>query len=194
MQKIFNIFSQIFDDEDFFEVTQEQDGQNNDEKNKIEQEFAKKIEDVLKIRIPCDKEELLHLLSELSIQVKTNRWYRNREKFGKIKNNFSDTLFEKYRQCVYKLEILAPESQLHYYKNILKKQLIRRYFQKNRGFFKRLGIIILLFVFVLILLKFTFSFVGNLFWIAVIVALFIIGFIIIRKDQDNVKYIRNQDK
>ena len=147
MKKIFNTASQIFDDEDFSEIDNEQEEEIKEEKKaekkRIEQEVSKKIEQISNIRIPSDKEELLQLLSELSIQLKTNKWYRNRAEYGKIRNTVSDALFEKYQQCIYKLETLAPEPQILYYKDILKKQSRRRFFQKNTGLLKRVGLIAL---------------------------------------------------
>ena len=146
------------------------------------------------LRKNFQKEELERLLSELTIQIKSNKWYRNRAEFGKIKNDFSDALFEKYKQCVYKFETLAPESQVHYYKNIIKEQSFRKFYQKNIGLFKRVGLFSLLFLLAFFFIKFIFSIVGIFFWISLIIGLFIMAFIVIRKDQENVKYQKNHQE
>jgi len=194
MKKIFNIFSQIFDDEDLSEVDTEFNEGRNENESRIEQEIEKRIADISNIRIPNNKEELEHLLSDLSIQIKSNKWHRNRAKHGKIKNEFSDTLFEKFKQCFYKFQTVAPESQVHYYKSIIKEQTFKRFFQKRIGLIKRVGIITLLLVIVIVLFKIIFPFVSTLFWIFLIIVLLIIAFIIIRKDQENVKYQKKQEQ
>ena len=115
----------------------------------IDSAVLKNIDAVAGIRIPNDKDELLHLLSELSTQVKANKWHKNDEE-GKIRNKFTDALFEKYQQCVLKLQSIAPfDPQTEYYENIandIKKKKIR----KKYGWLIGTGLFILVFVLVII--------------------------------------------
>jgi hypothetical protein len=169
MKNVINSLSQLLDDDNFDDDNDFEEDEQNQEK-----EITKKIERVANILIPSDKEELLHLLSELSVQLKANRWYKKSTRDGKIKNKFSDALFEKYKQCVYKLEAISPESQVEYYKNILKKQACKRFFEINSGLIKSIILIILCLVAIVFLFQYILYFV-------LIAASILVGYIIITK-------------
>lgn len=82
----------------------------------------KNIDSVANIRIPDNKEDLVDLLSELSVQVVANRWHWGGNDEAKIRNKFCDALFSKYKQCVQKLQFIDnTEPQLFYFESILKK-------------------------------------------------------------------------
>jgi len=89
----------------------------------VHSEILKKIERIASIRIPNNKDELLHLLSELSILVKANKLSTNDDEESRIRNQYFEALCEKYRQSIFKLESISPKDpQLDYYRNILLKQ------------------------------------------------------------------------
>jgi hypothetical protein len=95
----------------------------------IDNAVLENIDAVASYRISNEKEELLHQLSELSVQLKANNWREtlNSEE-AKVRNKFCDALFEKYKQCLRTLEAIAPdEPQLGYYKKIRKKTSLRKY-------------------------------------------------------------------
>lgn len=82
----------------------------------------KNIDNVANIHIPDNKEDLVILLSKLSVQVVANRWHWNGNDEAKIRNKFCDALFSKYKQCVNKLQFIDnTEPQLFYFESILKK-------------------------------------------------------------------------
>jgi len=125
------------------------------EKQQKEQLFAidnavlKNIDAVAAFRISNKKDELLQQLSELSVQLKANRWHEtfNNEE-GKIRNKFTDALFEKYKQCVHTLKAIdSEEPQLPYFQNIVKKTYWRKYIRTYPtiigfvSFFSIIGII-----------------------------------------------------
>lgn len=82
----------------------------------------KNIDSVANVHIPDNKEDLVTLLSELSVQVAANRWHWGSNDEAKIRNKFCDALFSKYKQCVQKLQFIDnTEPQLFYFESILKK-------------------------------------------------------------------------
>jgi len=88
----------------------------------VHSDILKKIEQISNIRIPNDKEELLYLLSELSIQVNANKWSKDEDEESIIRNKYNTALCEKYRQSIFKLESISPQDpQLKYHKKILAK-------------------------------------------------------------------------
>jgi len=109
------------------------------ERQRKEQVFAvdaavlKNIDAVAGYRVSSDKEELLQQLSELSIQLKANKWREtlNSEE-NQVRNKFCDALFEKYKQALRTLRMIDPnEPQLEYFEKIRKKtsrsKIIRTY-------------------------------------------------------------------
>jgi len=87
------------------------------------------IDKVAAYRISNEKEELLQQLSELSVQLKANKWrgtLNNEE--AEVRNKFSDALFEKYKQCLRTLQAIAPdEPQLEHYEKTRKRTNLRKY-------------------------------------------------------------------
>jgi len=89
----------------------------------VRSEVLKKIDRIASIRIPNDKEELFHLLSELSIHIKATKLSANDDDENRTRNQYYEALCEKYRQSIFKLESISPnDPQINYYKNILSKQ------------------------------------------------------------------------
>ena len=106
-----------------------------------------KIGAIASIKIPNDKDELIHLLSELSTNIKASGWQKNKEE-GNIRNKFTDALFEKYKQCVLKLESVAEEDTLiEYYKSNIAKISRKRYWSKY-GIHTIVGSLIFIFIIV----------------------------------------------
>jgi len=89
----------------------------------VDAAVLKNIDAVAGYRISSEKEELLQQLSELSVQLKANKWHEtlNSEE-NKVRNKFCDALFEKYKQALHTLKMLDPnEPQLEYFEKIKKK-------------------------------------------------------------------------
>lgn len=80
--------------------------------------------------IPSNKAELLQMLSELSVQLKANKWETKGDE-ASIRNKYTEALLEKYTQCVRELEIMDfNEPRLEYYKNIITKAKRNRFWKK----------------------------------------------------------------
>lgn len=80
--------------------------------------------------IPSDKPKLLQMLSELSVQMKANKWETKGDE-ASIRNKYTAALLEKYTQCVRELEIMdADEPRLEYYKDIIAKAKRNRFWKK----------------------------------------------------------------
>lgn len=101
--------------------------------------------------IPSDKSKLLQMLSELSVQMKANKWETKGDEAA-IRNKYTAALLEKYTQCVRELEIMdANEPRLEYYKDIITKAKRNRFWKKYGGWITALilmstSILLLLFL------------------------------------------------
>lgn len=103
--------------------------QNKEQLFTIDSAVLENIDAVASYRISNDIDELLHQLSELSVQLKANKWSEtaNSEE-AKIRNKFCDALFEKYKQSLRKLQEIAPENpQIAYYDKIKKRTNVKKY-------------------------------------------------------------------
>ena len=81
--------------------------------------------------IPSDKVGLLQMLSELSVQLKANKWERGNDEAA-IRNKYTYALLEKYVLCVQELELTDPsEPHLKYYKSVATKAKRSRFLKKN---------------------------------------------------------------
>ena len=89
----------------------------------IDKAVLKNIDAVASIRIATDKNILLAQLSELSTQLKANTWYNILNEEGRIRNKFSDALFEKYTHAVRTLEKISPNDTEFEYFNKLHKRI-----------------------------------------------------------------------
>ena len=101
--------------------------------------------------IPSDKTKLLQMLSELSVQLKANKWETKGDE-ASIRNKYTEALLEKYTQCVRELEIMdINEPRLEYYKNIITKAKRNRFWKKYGNWITAFilmssGILLLLFL------------------------------------------------
>lgn len=108
------------------------------------------IDLVAGIKIPHEKLELIDLLSELTTQLSANKWDQIFDEENRIRNKFTDALFDKYKQCVFSLEAIDPATaQLAYYKSVVKKGNLRKIFGK---FSPIIGILALFLVLTLIVI------------------------------------------
>ena len=120
--------------------------------------------------IPTDKTKLLQMLSELSVQLKANKWETNGDE-ASIRNKYTEALMEKYTQCVHELEIMdIDEPRLEYYKNILAKAKRNRFWKKH-GFW--ITILILMSSSILFLLSLEHPQIIVLFAILIGIAIFV---------------------
>ena len=94
--------------------------------------------------IPSNKAELLQMLSELSVQLKANKWQTNSDE-AEIRNKYTDALLEKYTHCVRELEIMDNnEPHLKYYKDVASKAKRNRFIKKYQFWLILLLIMIML--------------------------------------------------
>lgn len=90
------------------------------------------VDMISSIKVTNNSEQLVDLLSELSIQVKTNNWHENNEE-GKIRNKYNEALLEKYNQAFLRLKSIDPNnSQLEYFARNLKSFKRKKFLKKNK--------------------------------------------------------------
>src|SRR5690606_39866939 len=78
-----------------------------------------------------NREQLSDILTELTIQVKTNKWHGNNEE-GKIRNKYNEALLEKYNQALLRLKSIDPNnSQLEYFARNINRFKRKKFFKKN---------------------------------------------------------------
>ena len=101
--------------------------------------------DILNSRpIPTNISDLLQMLSELSVQLKANKWQTNSDE-AEIRNKYTDALLEKYTHCVRELEIMDPnEPHLKYYKGVASKAKRNRFIKKNQFWLSLLLILLVI--------------------------------------------------
>jgi hypothetical protein len=89
--------------------------------------------DLLNSRIiPTDKQQLLQMLSELSVQLKANQWQTKGDE-AKIRNKYPAALLEKFEHCIQELEIVdSDDPHLKYYKNLLSRNKNNAFFAEGR--------------------------------------------------------------
>ena len=98
----------------------------------IDKAVLKNIDILNSQGIPTEKPQLLQMLSELSVQLKANKWETIGDEAA-IRNKYTDALLEKYIQCVRELEIMDDnEPRLKYFKGIATKARRSRYWKANR--------------------------------------------------------------
>lgn len=84
------------------------------------------------IKVTNNSEQLVDLLSDLSIQVKTNKWHGNNEE-GKIRNKYNEALLEKYNQAFLRLKSIDPNNaQIEYFEKNIKNFRKKRFLKKNQ--------------------------------------------------------------
>lgn len=98
----------------------------------IDTAVLQNIDKIATLRIPNDKEDLIHLLSELSTHLNANKFQKEKNEETKIRNKFTSALFEKYEQCVLSLKSIDPESlQLKHFERIAKKYKWKKFRTKH---------------------------------------------------------------
>ena len=108
------------------------------------------IDLVAGVKIPHEKLELIDLLSELTTQLTANNWANIFDEENRIRNKFTDALFDKYKQSVFTLEAIDPEiPQLRYYNQVVKKGNLRKIFGK---YYPIIGIIIGILIFAIMII------------------------------------------
>src|SRR5690554_1557591 len=89
------------------------------------------VDMISSIKVTNNSEQLVDILSELSIQVKTNNWHGNNEE-GKIRNKYNEALLEKYNQALLRLKSIDPNnSQLEYFARNINRFKRKKFFKKN---------------------------------------------------------------
>ena len=97
----------------------------------IDTAVLQNVDSLSSIKIPNNLEQVVDLLSELTIQIKTNKWHYNTEE-GKIRNKYNEALLEKYNQAFIRLKSIdSNHSQLEYFEKNIKSFKKKRFFKKN---------------------------------------------------------------
>lgn len=106
----------------------EQEQQNSDNEFKQLQlrennsRLQKEIANIISVKIPQKKEDLMEALNELSMMIYANPWKNILEPDNKSSNNYSDVVVKKYEQCLFSLKTKFPkEREIIYYESQLKK-------------------------------------------------------------------------
>src|SRR5690606_24836186 len=90
------------------------------------------VDMISSIKVTNNSEQLVDILSELSIQVKTNKWHGNNEE-GKIRNKYNEALLEKYNQAFLRLKSIDPNNaQIEYFEKNIKNFRKKRFLKKNQ--------------------------------------------------------------
>ena len=106
----------------------EQEQQNNDAEFKQLQlrennlKLEKEIANIVSVKVPQKKEDLMEALNELSMMISANPWKSILEADNKLSNNYSDVVLKKYEQCLFSLKTKFPkEGEIIYYESQFKK-------------------------------------------------------------------------
>ena len=100
----------------------------------IDSAVLQNIDTLSSIKVSNNSEQIVDLLLELSIQVKTNKWHESDEE-GKIRNNYNEALLEKYNQALIRLKSIDPNnSQIEYFEKNIKSFKRKRFLKKNQSF------------------------------------------------------------
>lgn len=132
----------------------------------IDSAVLQNVDIISSYKISNNIEQIVDLLLELSIQVKTNKWYINDEE-GKIRNKYNEALLEKFNQTLLRLKTIdSNNSQIEYFEKNLKNFKNKRFLKKNES--------LLIFVSILFVAFCIFLFTEGLLMIVLIPIVFII--------------------
>ncbi len=96
----------------------------------IDRAVLENVDKVSSIRIPNSSEEILDFLSELSVQLRTNKWHKNSDE-GKIRNKYNEAILEKSSQTILKLKSIdSGNSKLEYYEKLVANYKRSKYIKK----------------------------------------------------------------
>ncbi|HEU4791140.1 MAG TPA: hypothetical protein VFS71_15745 [Flavobacterium sp.] len=85
-------------------------------------QYEKDIANIISIKIPQEKEDLIDSLHELSIIISANPWKSVMQDENKIANRYVDAVYSKYIQHLHTLKIKYPlESEIIHFEFLLKK-------------------------------------------------------------------------
>jgi hypothetical protein len=84
--------------------------------------LKKDIVNIVSIKIPQKKDDLMQALNELLMMISANPWKSILEAENKESNNYSDVVLKKYEQCLFSLKAKFPkEGEIVYYESQFKK-------------------------------------------------------------------------
>jgi hypothetical protein len=96
----------------------------------IDRAVLENVDKVLSIRIPNTSQEIQDFLSELSVQLRTNKWHKNSDE-GKIRNKYNEAILEICSQAILKLKSIDSEnSKLEYYEKLVANYKRSKYIKK----------------------------------------------------------------
>lgn len=96
----------------------------------IDRAVLENIDKVSSVRIPNTSEEIQDFLSELSVQLRTNKWHENSDE-GKIRNKYNEAILEKSSQAILQLKSIDSEnSKLEYYGKLVANYRRSKYIKK----------------------------------------------------------------
>lgn len=106
----------------------EQEQQNSDNEFKQLQlrennlKLEKEIANIISVKVPQKKEDLMEALDELYMMISANPWKDIIDTENTLSNKYSDVVLKKYEQCLFSLKNKFPkEREIIYYENQIKK-------------------------------------------------------------------------
>ncbi|EKT3967432.1 hypothetical protein ABF190_002407 [Flavobacterium psychrophilum] len=84
--------------------------------------LEKEIANIISVKVPQKKEDLMEALDELYMMISANPWKDIIDKENTLSNKYSDVVLKKYEQCLFSLKSKFPkEREIIYYENQIKK-------------------------------------------------------------------------
>ena len=84
--------------------------------------LEKEIANIISVKIPQKKEDLMEALDELYMMISANPWKDITDTENTLSNKYSDVGLKKYEQCLFSLKNKFPkEQEIIYYENQIKK-------------------------------------------------------------------------
>ena len=84
--------------------------------------LEKEIANIISVKVPQKKEDLMEALDELYMMISANPWKDITDTENTLSNKYSDVVLKKYQQCLFSLKNKFPkEREIIYYENQIKK-------------------------------------------------------------------------
>ncbi|EKT3967357.1 hypothetical protein NTJ12_002444 [Flavobacterium psychrophilum] len=84
--------------------------------------LEKEIANIISVKVPQKKEDLMEALDELYMMISANPWKDIIDTENTLSNKYSDVVLKKYEQCLFSLKSKFPkEREIIYYENQIKK-------------------------------------------------------------------------
>ncbi|MBC7438401.1 MAG: hypothetical protein H7250_00245 [Flavobacterium sp.] len=104
---------------------EEQNSENEFERLQLREnnlKLEKEIANIISVKVPQKKEDLMEALDELYMMIYANPWKDIIDTENTLSNKYSDVVLKKYEQCLFSLKNKFPkEREIIYYENQIKK-------------------------------------------------------------------------